>query len=345
MTSGGRGKDIFSTHDAARVCRVTPMTVIRWIKEGKIPAFKTAGGHRRILRQDLDRFCRARGIPFLEGDGATGKVLVIDPDPSVRDVVVEAARAVDETLVIEMASDAFSAGRLVAQFRPNLIFLDQRMPGVDALDLVSRLARDPETLAISIVVLAPLVNADLERAFRSRGALACVKRPPIPDAIDRLVRAAFHIGGDGVPALPGGGPSILVVDADSRFARTIRREIEERVPGCRVATYETCIDALIAIGADRPDVMILDVGLSDLDCVEMIRRVQARSSSKPVTIIAVASQEREALRPQLTEAGARDLLVKPLTAERLIPYFLTPGPGGPQLAVGSGSVTVRRKRR
>src|SRR5687768_1596919 len=143
MTSG-RGKDIFSTHDAARICRVTPMTVIRWIKEGKLPAFKTAGGHRRILRQDLDRFCRSRGIPFApDGEQSAGRILVVDPDSGVRDLVADAARAVDETLVIELAGDAFAAGRLVSSFRPNLIFLDQKLPGIDALDLVSMLTRDP----------------------------------------------------------------------------------------------------------------------------------------------------------------------------------------------------------
>src|SRR5215813_9542473 len=76
MTGGSRSKDIFSTHDAARICRVTPMTVIRWIKEGKIPAFKTAGGHRRILRADLIRFCKSRGIPFAPDEAEDGRVLI-----------------------------------------------------------------------------------------------------------------------------------------------------------------------------------------------------------------------------------------------------------------------------
>src|SRR5215468_10825888 len=84
VTQGVRPKDIFSTHDAARICRVTPMTVIRWIKEGKIPAFRTAGGHRRILVDDLARFCAARGIPFAAEHGEAGRVLVADADPAVR---------------------------------------------------------------------------------------------------------------------------------------------------------------------------------------------------------------------------------------------------------------------
>ena len=61
--SVGATKEIFSTHEVARVCRVTPMTIIRWIDEGKIPAFKTVGGHRRVQRNDLESFCRTRGIP------------------------------------------------------------------------------------------------------------------------------------------------------------------------------------------------------------------------------------------------------------------------------------------
>ena len=50
--------DVFSTHSAAKFCRVTPMTIIRWIDEGRIKAYKTPGGHRRIMRADLEDFCR-----------------------------------------------------------------------------------------------------------------------------------------------------------------------------------------------------------------------------------------------------------------------------------------------
>ena len=56
--------DVFSTHSAARFCRVTPMTIIRWIEEGRIKAYKTPGGHRRIMRADLEDFCRRSQIPM-----------------------------------------------------------------------------------------------------------------------------------------------------------------------------------------------------------------------------------------------------------------------------------------
>ena len=62
-------KDTYSTHDVAKICCVTPTTVIRWIEDGLIPAFKTVGGHRRVRREDLERVCRERGIPFVVDGG------------------------------------------------------------------------------------------------------------------------------------------------------------------------------------------------------------------------------------------------------------------------------------
>src|SRR6266545_739090 len=198
MRLPSRDKEFFSTHDAAKICRVTPMTVIRWIKEGKIPAFTTAGGHRRIARADLVRFCKGRGIPFpLEAEPEAGRILVADADAATRDLVADAARAIDERLLIELAADAWSAGQAMATFRPQLLFLGQRLPGIDAVELCARVSRRADGDPLSLVVMVANLSPDVERAFRSRGALACLGSPPAPAAVDRLVRAVFHPGDDG----------------------------------------------------------------------------------------------------------------------------------------------------
>jgi len=70
-------KDTYSTHDVAKICCVTPTTVIRWIEDGLIPAFKTVGGHRRVRREDLEKVCRDRSIPFNVPTGTeVGRILV-----------------------------------------------------------------------------------------------------------------------------------------------------------------------------------------------------------------------------------------------------------------------------
>lgn len=52
-------REYFTTHQAANFLYVTPTTVIQWIKEGRINVIKTAGGHRRILKQELIKFAEA----------------------------------------------------------------------------------------------------------------------------------------------------------------------------------------------------------------------------------------------------------------------------------------------
>lgn len=54
------------THQAARFLSVDAGTVIRWADAGKLPSFRTPGGHRRILREDLLRFASDYGWPVNE---------------------------------------------------------------------------------------------------------------------------------------------------------------------------------------------------------------------------------------------------------------------------------------
>lgn len=51
-----------STGEAARLCSVERDTVLKWIKRGRIPAVRTAGGHYRIARQDLERLLAASPV-------------------------------------------------------------------------------------------------------------------------------------------------------------------------------------------------------------------------------------------------------------------------------------------
>ncbi|MCP4567086.1 MAG: excisionase family DNA-binding protein [FCB group bacterium] len=53
-------KEYFTTGEAARLCAVTPNTVLKWVMAGKIPASRTPGGHHRIHRSDIEAIGRSR---------------------------------------------------------------------------------------------------------------------------------------------------------------------------------------------------------------------------------------------------------------------------------------------
>lgn len=48
-------KKYYTTHEVANLLGVSAQTIIKWIKDGKIFAYKTLGGHRRIGRSEIDK--------------------------------------------------------------------------------------------------------------------------------------------------------------------------------------------------------------------------------------------------------------------------------------------------
>ncbi len=154
--------DVFSTHSAAKFCRVTPMTIIRWIDEGRIKAYKTPGGHRRIMRADLEAFCRQNQIPMQwedRVDAGTQRVLIVDDDPSVVDAILDgifddANADANSAYKVEHTNNAFDAGRLVSTFRPHILFLDVGLPGIDPQQVARLVHQDAATSHTRVVAIS-----------------------------------------------------------------------------------------------------------------------------------------------------------------------------------------------
>ena len=155
--------DVFSTHTAARFCRVTPMTIIRWVDESRIRAYKTPGGHRRIMRADLEDFCRRGGIPFIWEDRVeidqVRRLLIIDDDKSVIDAILDAlvdsegSEDAQPSWEVEHTDNAFDAGRLVSSFRPDFVFVDLQLAGVDVTRMARAIRSDPATAHARVVAI------------------------------------------------------------------------------------------------------------------------------------------------------------------------------------------------
>ncbi len=110
-----------------------------------------------------------------------------------------------------------------------------------------------------------------------------------------------------------GGLRILVVDDE----RAIRRFLTATLTGHGHLVYEAATgkDGLRAVGADRPDVIILDLGLPDMDGTEVIRQLRAWSQT-PVIVLSV--REREDDKIAALDAGADDYLTKPFGVGELM---------------------------
>lgn len=129
------------------MCQVTPMTVGRWIEQGKLSAFHTAGGHRRVWKKDLLAFLKTLDItvPSELKDEASTRILIVDDEPAMRKYVRKALQDFCPDAEIMEGADGFEAGHAIASFLPTLIILDVKLPGL-AGDRVCKLVRAEKNL-------------------------------------------------------------------------------------------------------------------------------------------------------------------------------------------------------
>jgi excisionase family DNA binding protein len=185
-----RERAVFTTFEAAKLCHVSPLSIINWVNAGRIPAFRTPGGHRRIRREDLARFMRENGIPLPEelrdGSGRS-RVLVVDDEASIRDIFSESLSQRTNSYEVMTAADGFEAGRLVATFRPDVVLLDLRMPGLDGFQVCRTIKGDSETASTVVIAMTGYHTHETESRIVECGAVRCLSKPIEPSAVAAVI--------------------------------------------------------------------------------------------------------------------------------------------------------------
>jgi two-component system KDP operon response regulator KdpE len=115
------------------------------------------------------------------------------------------------------------------------------------------------------------------------------------------------------------GVPILVVDDEPPIRRLLRTSLGAQ--GYRVLEAETGRAALDLLERDRPEIVLLDLGLPDLDGLEVIRRV--RGAGRKVPIVVLSSRGDERGKVQALDLGADDYVTKPFGMAELVARIRT----------------------
>jgi excisionase family DNA binding protein len=179
------GKKIFTTGEAALVCKVSQQTIIRCFDAGRLEGFRVPGSKfRRIPREELLRFMRQNGISTESLEGDRQRVLLIDD----HDETLHTARHAferDGRFDLRVSSDAYEAGLLTLAFRPHVIVIDLGLSWIDVPALCKRLRTEPSLKDIRLVVCRGPATGD--RALDA-GIDAVLAKPFTGDAlVSRLI--------------------------------------------------------------------------------------------------------------------------------------------------------------
>lgn len=170
----GEQTTYLTPNEVAGLLLVSPITVRQWAQKGLLEAQTTAGGHRRFAREEVERFARERGID-LPNQGR--RVLVVDDDRQLNNYLVALLQTSVDDVQVFSALDGFEAGRIVQEYKPEIVLLDIMMPGMNGVDVCRSIKADPATRHALVVAMTGHHTPELEHRVLDAGASVLLQKP------------------------------------------------------------------------------------------------------------------------------------------------------------------------
>ncbi|MCH8164139.1 MAG: response regulator [Planctomycetes bacterium] len=183
-------KQVFTTGEAAEICKVSQQTIIRCFDNGRLHGFRVPGSRfRRIPRGELLRFMKANDIPIDGLESTRKRVLVVDDDEQIIDLFLDVFGR-DDRFEVKTAKTGYDAGLLTENFKPHLILLDYMLPDINGNLVCERVRANAELADTKIIVVSGVVKQDEIDALLRNGADEFFKKP---FNIDELVKRVSEL--------------------------------------------------------------------------------------------------------------------------------------------------------
>jgi len=181
------GKKVFTTGEAAQVCKVSQQTIIRCFDSGRLQGFRVPGSRfRRIPREELMRFMRINEIPLENIESALKRILVVDDDAEIASLMHDVFGD-DGRFDVRVVHNGYDAGMETERFRPHLIVLDYMLPDING-NIVCRRVRENEMLQETrVLCVSGVIESSEVEGLMDSGADGFLKKPfDLRDLIGRV---------------------------------------------------------------------------------------------------------------------------------------------------------------
>ena len=172
-------REPLTTGEIAQYCHMTYRTVLKWIASGKLKAYRTPGNHSRVEVKNFLDFLKQYNMPVpveLRSNGIKKRILIVDDDRGM-------VHAIKRVLVtggkfeIEAAYDGFDAGRKFSEFKPDLVLLDIKMPGLDGYEVCSLIRKDTANKDVKILIMSGIIDEEGAKRVMKLGADDYLAKP------------------------------------------------------------------------------------------------------------------------------------------------------------------------
>lgn len=171
---------LLTSQDVADLLQVTAGAVNKWVEAGRLHAFRTPGGHRRIQAGEVYAFVKRQGLPVpepLRGLGARRLLIVDDDQALVRALTRSLGARFRDRIEIQSADNGVDGLVKIGAWQPHVVLLDVYMPGMDGIEVCRQLHQNHATRELRVVVASGNLDPDIVRRGLEAGARHVLPKP------------------------------------------------------------------------------------------------------------------------------------------------------------------------
>ncbi len=162
-------QDVMTTREAGEVLGVAVRTVQLWVEAGVLPAWRTAGGHRRISREAVENLLAERKHD-LTAESSTAelaqrplKLLLVEDDPNLLHLFSAVVRSWAVPIDLTTATNGFEGLIRIGEMRPDIVVTDLMMPGMDGFEMLRALKKPGSGFAsLKVLVVSALGQEEID---------------------------------------------------------------------------------------------------------------------------------------------------------------------------------------
>ena len=180
-------KTVFTTGEAAKICKVSQQTIIRCFDSGQLQGFRVPGSRfRRIPRDKLFLFMRDNQIPTDALESGKRKILVVDDDKELVELITDVLER-DGRFEVRSVNNGFDAGMMVKEYHPDLLVLDVMLPDINGKEVCTRVRGDSTMDDVKIICISGMVETDKIEDLKLSGANDFLQKPfEVEHLIERM---------------------------------------------------------------------------------------------------------------------------------------------------------------
>ena len=183
--------DVMTTREAGEMLGVAVRTIQLWVEAGVLPAWRTAGGHRRIARSAVAKLIADRKHDLAPEGTAQDvfKVLLVEDDANLAQLFSAVVATWDLPIALTLAGNGFEGLVRIGEVAPDLVVSDLVMPGMDGFAMLRALKKPGSGFSsLKMVVVSALGSDEITAQGGLPEGVACFQKPVNYTKLEALVR-------------------------------------------------------------------------------------------------------------------------------------------------------------